>query len=64
MDLLCNKYKKLYNRDMIIIDVNKHGIRRETDTEKMKKKNEKRKQWEKSKSEHWKTKKSSKTHSK
>jgi hypothetical protein len=49
---------------MIIIDVNRHGIRRETDTEKMKKKNEKRKQWEKSKSEHWKKKKSSETPSK
>lgn len=44
---------------MIIVDVNKHGIRRETDTEKMKKKNEKRKQWEKGKKEHWKKKKSS-----
>lgn len=61
MALACNNIKKhiKYNKDMIIIDVNKHGIRRETDTEKLKKKNEKRKAWEQSKKDHWKKKKSS-----
>ena len=33
----------------IVIDINKHGIRRETDLDKLAKKSEKRRNWEKRK---------------
>ena len=44
-------------KSRVIIDVNKHGIRRETSLDKMASKNAKKKQWNEEKKNHWKKKK-------
>ena len=44
-------------KSRIVIDTNRHGIRRETDLNKMASKNAKKKQWDEEKKNHWRKKK-------